>query len=167
MVGLAFLWAPSSLLVRHGEGGRRRNSKQFLAGRIDGSQRTSHLFVPGGGGRRRMQVSKRSASISITPMRAGVKDGVGGKDSAGGSRRDFELNFLYSDESNRAPVTCPECSGSGERECEWCNATGVLMLGDRLVCSLDGTTKCLVCNDGAVQCAKCRGSGSIAGWLLM
>lgn len=165
MVGFALLWAPSPLLLSKG-GGIGGGRTCYKPGRRDVNQRlpaSSHLFVPGKG---RIQVARRRISISISPIRASVKDGVNDKGSTGGSRRDFELNFRYSDESNRSPVICPECGGSGERECEWCKATGVLMLGDRLVCSLDGTTKCLVCNDGAVQCSKCRGSGSIAGWLL-
>lgn len=169
-----FLWAPSPLLVSYGGGGRRGNSNQFWAtspsrvgGRIHLYKRfsvPSHSLVPRLG---RIQGSRRRSTTPTAPIRAAVNNNVNGKGGTSGSRRDFELNFRYSDESNRAPVTCPECSGTGERECQWCHATGLLTLGDKLICSIDGTTKCLLCNDGAVQCRKCRGSGSIAGWLLM
>lgn len=82
------------------------------------------------------------------------------------SRRDLELNWRYQDETNRRPVSCPDCGGSGEKECGWCHGTGVMMLGDRLVCSIDGTCNCQACKGGYVKCKTCKGHGTVAAWLL-
>ena len=83
-----------------------------------------------------------------------------------GGRRNLELNWKYQDPENRRPVNCPSCNGTGKTECQWCNATGMLMLGDALICSIDGQTRCYNCKDGEVECKKCRGHGTIAAWLI-
>lgn len=80
-------------------------------------------------------------------------------------RNELELNWLFQDRKNRKPVDCANCKGTGKVECRWCNSTGVLMLGDMLLCSVDGNCNCLNCDDGEVECKKCKGLGRIAGWL--
>ena len=81
------------------------------------------------------------------------------------ARRNLELNWRFQDENNRKAVQCESCRGTGLAPCQWCNATGVMMLGDKLVCSIDGNSKCVLCDDGHVRCATCRGNGMIAAWL--
>mmetsp|Transcript_59318 Transcript_59318/g.120581 ORF Transcript_59318/g.120581 Transcript_59318/m.120581 type:complete len:153 (-) Transcript_59318:171-629(-) len=65
------------------------------------------------------------------------------------------------------PQVCSSCSGSGECECPWCHGTGVLTLGDSLVCSTTNhASKCPVCKSaGYTKCENCRGTGFRAGWL--
>lgn len=77
----------------------------------------------------------------------------------------FELAWRLQTMRNHTPNTCPTCRGSGEVECPVCHATGVLTLGDTLVCSIEGGDRCPVCKDGVLLCRKCKGSGKIAAWL--
>ncbi len=97
---------------------------------------------------------------TTSPVRRGVVFAA-----ADGGRRNLELNWKYQEPENRRPVTCPDCKGSGKTGCQWCNATGALMIGGVMVCSIDGHTRCYVCDDGEVDCKKCCGHGTIAGWL--
>ncbi|KAG1667839.1 hypothetical protein FOA52_011027 [Chlamydomonas sp. UWO 241] len=65
------------------------------------------------------------------------------------------------------PEACSCCQGTGEIECEWCHGTGVLMVGDTLICSItDHTSKCPVCNStGYAKCKNCAATGFRAKWL--
>lgn len=85
--------------------------------------------------------------------------------NADDGKRELELNWRFQDENNRRPVACKGCNGTGFSECRWCNATGVLMLGDTLLCSVEGGCSCLNCIDGDVKCKRCKGTGKIAAWL--
>lgn len=41
------------------------------------------------------------------------------------------------------------------------------MLGDKMLCSVEGGSKCPVCKGrGETACRKCAGSGRIASWIL-
>ncbi len=63
--------------------------------------------------------------------------------------------------------TCSECTGSGAVECRFCSATGVLMLGDKIICSISGGTTCPVCEGhGETKCRRCSGSGNVASWIV-
>lgn len=63
--------------------------------------------------------------------------------------------------------SCSECRATGTVECKFCGATGVLTLGDKLVCSVEGGKACPVCKgEGETRCSKCAGSGRIANWIL-
>lgn len=82
------------------------------------------------------------------------------------SRRGLEMGWRFQQKKNHKPQTCKTCNGSGRVECAWCHATGVLMLGDRLICSLEGQCSCLACTNGEVQCKACKGTGRIASWMI-
>jgi hypothetical protein len=71
------------------------------------------------------------------------------------------------DPTTSQPRACPDCAASGTVECRFCSATGVLTLGDKLLCSIDGGTACPVCNgQGETRCNNCAGSGHIASWIV-
>jgi hypothetical protein len=71
------------------------------------------------------------------------------------------------DPTTSQPRACPDCAASGTVECRFCSATGVLTLGDKLLCSIEGGTACPVCNGrGETRCNNCAGSGHIASWIV-
>lgn len=82
------------------------------------------------------------------------------------SRENMELNWRFSKQKNEGPKTCKKCKGTGLVECSWCHATGVLMLGDRLMCSTEGQCHCLACDNGEVTCKACKGTGKLASWMI-
>eukprot|EP01025_Chloroclados_australasicus_P031994 TRINITY_DN32382_c0_g1_i1.p3 TRINITY_DN32382_c0_g1~~TRINITY_DN32382_c0_g1_i1.p3 ORF type:complete len:171 (+),score=11.03 TRINITY_DN32382_c0_g1_i1:33-545(+) len=62
--------------------------------------------------------------------------------------------------------SCGCCGGCGQQECQWCHGTGILMVGDKLVCDVYGGNDCKICKgQGYVNCEHCRGTGRVAGWL--
>jgi len=62
---------------------------------------------------------------------------------------------------------CKTCKSTGKVECKWCMGTGLLTLGDSLLCSLE--TKSSVCpcckSSGELKCPDCKGTGFVANWL--
>lgn len=82
------------------------------------------------------------------------------------ARRGLEMSWRFQNRKGDAPSTCKACNGRGTVECSWCHATGVLMLGDRLVCSIEGQSHCLVCDNGEVPCKTCKGTGKLASWMI-
>lgn len=81
------------------------------------------------------------------------------------SWNDLELQWRLQNFRNNPPQNCTHCGGDGQVECTACNATGLLMLGDSLICTMDGNCNCLLCNGGLLVCTKCKGTGKIAAWL--
>jgi hypothetical protein len=62
---------------------------------------------------------------------------------------------------------CPACIGSGAKECGFCSGTGILTVGDKLLCSVSGGTSCPVCRGvGETRCESCNGSGQVAKWIV-
>ena len=84
---------------------------------------------------------------------------------SGSERNELELLWRFQQAKHSPPVSCRQCKGTGKVECPWCHSTGVMTLGDILLCSLDGSTNCLNCEDGEIRCRKCQGSGRVAAWL--
>ena len=82
-------------------------------------------------------------------------------------KRNLEMGWQFQMRRNEKPVPCETCNGTGRIECDWCHATGVLMLGDRLMCSLEGHSQCLACDNGEVKCKQCKGTGMIAPWMVV
>lgn len=121
----------------------------------------------------------RRRSPARSPRRASrlVCDSRGGKpgrheeqpDQQPRARRelwnDLELQWRLQGMRHAPPQTCARCGGDGRAECRACNATGMLTLGDTLICTLDGNCNCLLCNAGLVVCPNCKGTGKIAAWL--
>jgi hypothetical protein len=65
-------------------------------------------------------------------------------------------------------IACLKCRGSGVDECKFCSATGLLTLGDKILCSVSGGTKCPVCRGSGYQsCSGCSGCGQIAKWIVL
>ena len=82
------------------------------------------------------------------------------------ARRSLEIGWRFQNmQKDEKPTPCEKCKGTGRIGCDWCHATGVMMLGDRLVCSINGNCSCLLCQGGEVQCKACKGTGMIAPWL--
>lgn len=79
--------------------------------------------------------------------------------------QNLELGWRLQTQGTDPPHRCSNCGGDGWAECKACHATGVLMLGDRLMCSIEGGCSCPVCKGGLVPCQRCKGSGRIAAWL--
>lgn len=143
------------------------------------------LFVRGEGRVGGAAVSqRRRPGASVVAVAAGFGSGTGSKGrnlesgsganetnakserrEAASQRSELEMRWRFNMTGSRAPVPCEDCKGSGAVECGWCHSTGVLTLGDKLICSVDGSTRCLICDQGQVECRKCRGKGKIAGWL--
>lgn len=82
-------------------------------------------------------------------------------------KRNLELAWRLQTMGMEKPRRCSKCGGDGWAECEVCHSTGMMTLGDRLVCSIDGGDACPVCDGGLVRCPRCKGSGRIAAWLDM
>lgn len=81
------------------------------------------------------------------------------------SWNDLELQWRLQNFRNKPPQNCTHCGGDGQMECRACNATGLLMFGNSLICTMDGNCNCLLCNGGLLVCTKCKGTGKIAAWL--
>lgn len=86
---------------------------------------------------------------------------------ADNSKKGLELSWRFQMKKNDGPAMCKKCNGVGRVECSWCHATGVLMLGDRLMCSIEGQSHCLACNNGEVECKACKGTGRLASWMVL
>lgn len=76
------------------------------------------------------------------------------------------MGWRFQTKKNDSPEKCATCNGRGRVECGWCHATGVLMLGDRLMCSIEGHTHCMACDNGEIQCKSCKGTGRLAPWMV-
>lgn len=76
------------------------------------------------------------------------------------------MSWRFQTRKGDGPSICNKCNGRGKVECSWCHATGVLMLGDRLLCSIEGQSHCLACNNGEVPCKACKGTGKLASWMV-
>lgn len=78
----------------------------------------------------------------------------------------FSLHVCFSKRKNEKPKKCSGCSGIGTVDCTFCNGTGVMTLGDQLLCSTSGNCSCVVCKTtGQIPCDTCHGTGYIASWL--
>ncbi|GAX78657.1 hypothetical protein CEUSTIGMA_g6095.t1 [Chlamydomonas eustigma] len=77
------------------------------------------------------------------------------------------LDLLWKIGKKPRPESCTCCKGSRERECDWCHGTGVLTIGDSILCSTaEHNSKCPVCKGvGYSPCSHCRGTGFRAQWL--
>lgn len=85
---------------------------------------------------------------------------------ADSSKKALEMSWRFQKRKNHDPAFCTLCNGAGSVECSWCHATGVLMLGDRLMCSIEGQSHCLACHNGEVKCKACKGTGRLASWMV-
>lgn len=88
----------------------------------------------------------------------------------GDGARALELGWRFQHRGSgdgAASRDCAACRGGGAEECRFCSATGVLTLGDKLLCSVDGGTECPVCEgSGETTCGRCQGSGQVANWMF-
>lgn len=83
------------------------------------------------------------------------------------SKKGLEMAWRFNVQDASQTETCPTCRGKRAVECPWCHATGALMLGDRMMCSIEGHSQCLVCQDGEVECKACKGTGRLASWIVL
>lgn len=88
------------------------------------------------------------------------------KGTEASSRRGLEMSWRFQTRKGDNPSVCEKCKGYGKVECSWCHATGVLMLGDRLLCSIEGQSHCLACDNGQIPCKACKGTGKLASWMV-
>lgn len=86
--------------------------------------------------------------------------------SSDSSKKDLEMSWRFQTKKNDNLQLCSTCKGRGRVECSWCHATGVLMLGDRLMCSIEGQSHCLACDNGEILCKRCKGTGHLASWMV-
>lgn len=113
----------------------------------------------------------RQVRLSASPGRTGPapQEGAPGWRELEQSWRFDHRHELYAGDagSQRDSLDCPDCRATGVVECKFCGSTGMLTLGDKLLCSVTGSTTCPVCEgSGDCRCQKCGGCGQIAKWIL-
>eukprot|EP01023_Acetabularia_acetabulum_P021048 TRINITY_DN21003_c0_g3_i2.p3 TRINITY_DN21003_c0_g3~~TRINITY_DN21003_c0_g3_i2.p3 ORF type:complete len:157 (+),score=11.11 TRINITY_DN21003_c0_g3_i2:155-625(+) len=82
------------------------------------------------------------------------------------AKKRLELLWAMQSKAKQSQM-CGCCKGCGQQECDWCHGTGVLTVGDTLLCdTVASSSKCAVCKgQGYVSCDHCKGIGRVAGWM--
>eukprot|EP00898_Chlorokybus_atmophyticus_P008327 jgi/Chlat1/8496/Chrsp80S07887 len=113
----------------------------------------------------RRRVQRGHVVVSALRSERPLEDNGSGNDAQSFAQR---LDRAWTIARQPRPVPCSGCRASGEEECQWCHGTGVLTVGDLMLCTVDGNCRCRVCKGrGFNKCDRCKGTGQVASWLDM